>query len=196
MHIVEEFPSGVVLLEPEIYADERGYFFESFNQAGFEQLIPGYRFVQDNQSMSRGGVLRGLHYQIRQPQGKLIRVLHGEIFDVAVDLRRTSPWFATWNAVRLSSEHPRMIWIPPGFAHGFLVLSRQAEVHYKTTDYYSTRHERTILWNDVDLSIEWPIEEAPILSAKDSRGVPLREADAYTWLTPPLATISDICRLI
>ncbi|MGE5112782.1 MAG: dTDP-4-dehydrorhamnose 3,5-epimerase [Acidobacteriaceae bacterium] len=196
MHIVEEFPSGVVLLEPEIYRDERGYFFESFNQAGFEQLIPGYRFVQDNQSMSRGGVLRGLHYQIRQPQGKLVRVLQGEIFDVAVDLRRTSPWFATWNAVRLSSEQPRMIWIPPGFAHGFLVLSGQAEVHYKTTDYYSARHERTILWNDAELCIEWPIEGTPILSVKDSQGVLLREADVYTWPTPRLATISDICRSI
>ena len=196
MRIVEEFPSGVILLEPEIYRDDRGYFFESFNQDQFDRVLPNVRFVQDNQSRSRRNVLRGLHYQVRQPQGKLVRVLAGEVFDVAVDLRRNSPWFGTWNGVRLSSQHARMIWIPPGFAHGFLVLSESAEVHYKATDYYAASHERTILWNDPELAIDWPALEPPILSPKDARGTRFRDAEAYHWLTPPLATISEISPLV
>lgn len=192
MRIVEEFPSGVLLLEPRVYRDERGYFFECFNQAEFEQLVPRVRFVQDNQSRSRRNVLRGLHYQIHQPQGKLIRVLSGEVFDVAVDLRRNSPCFGAWNSVRLSGETPRMVWIPPGFAHGFLVLSEFAEIHYKATDYYAAQHERTILWNDPELGIEWPLTHAPILSAKDERGERFCDAEVYHWLTPPLSTIAQV----
>jgi len=187
MRIVEEFPSGVRLLEPKVYRDDRGYFFESFNQADFDQLIPKVRFVQDNQSRSRLNVLRGLHYQIQQPQGKLVRVLTGEVFDVAVDLRRNSPSFGTWNGVRLSGESPSMLWIPPGFAHGFLVLSEFAEIHYKTTDYYAAQHEQTILWNDPELCIEWPLTQAPVLSPKDQRGLRFRDAEVYHSLTPPLA---------
>jgi dTDP-4-dehydrorhamnose 3,5-epimerase len=196
MRIVEEFPSGVVLLEPEIYRDDRGYFFESFNQAEFDRVLPNVRFVQDNQSRSSRNVLRGLHYQVRQPQGKLVRVLSGEVFDVAVDLRRNSPWFGTWNGVRLSSEEARMIWIPSGFAHGFLVLSDFAEVHYKATDYYAAPHERTILWNDPELAIDWSTLEPPILSSKDACGASFHAAEVYHWLTPPLATISAVCRLV
>lgn len=192
MRIVEEFPSGVLLLEPKVYRDERGYFFESFNQAEFDQVVPRVRFVQDNQSRSRRSVLRGLHYQIRQPQGKLIRVLSGEVFDVAVDLRRNSPCFGTWNSARLSGEIPRMLWIPPGFAHGFLVLSEFAEIHYKATDYYAAQHERTILWNDPELGIEWPLTQLPILSAKDESAVRFRDAELYHWLTPPLTTIAQV----
>lgn len=192
MRIVEEFPSGVLLLEPRVYRDDRGYFFESFNQAEFEQIVPRVRFVQDNQSRSCRNVLRGLHYQVRQPQGKLVRVLSGEVFDVAVDLRRNSPYFGTWNAVRLSGETPRMLWIPQGFAHGFLVLSDFAEIHYKATDYYASEHERTIRWNDPELGIAWPLVEVPILSAKDARGSFFRDAEVYHWLTPPLSTIAEI----
>jgi dTDP-4-dehydrorhamnose 3,5-epimerase len=192
MRIVEEFPSGVLLLEPRVYRDERGHFFESFNQAEFEQIVPRVRFVQDNQSRSCRNVLRGLHYQIRQPQGKLVRVLIGEVFDVAVDLRRNSPSFGKWNGVRLSSETPLTLWLPPGFAHGFLVLSDFAEIHYKATDYYAAEQERTILWNDPELGIEWPIVDAPILSAKDARGSSFRDAEVYHWLTPPLSTIGEV----
>jgi dTDP-4-dehydrorhamnose 3,5-epimerase len=190
MRIVEEFSSGVLLLEPKVYRDDRGYFFESFNQADFDQLVPNVRFVQDNQSRSRRNVLRGLHYQTQQPQGKLVRVLAGEVFDVAVDLRRTSPQFGTWNGVRLSAETPRMLWIPAGFAHGFLVLSNFAEIHYKATDYYAAQHERTILWNDPELAIQWPLSESPVLSTKDERGVRFREAEVYQWITPPLTTFA------
>ena len=192
MRIVEEFPSGVLLLEPRVYADERGCFFESFNQAEFERFVPHVRFVQDNQSRSRRNVLRGLHYQIRHPQGKLVRVLAGEIFDVAVDLRRNSPWFGKWDGVRLSSETPLTLWLPPGFAHGFLVLSDFAEIHYKATDYYAAEQERTILWNDPELGIEWPLAEPPILSAKDQHGTAFSEAEVYHWLTPPLTTIAEV----
>ena len=192
MRIVEEFSSGLLLLEIKVFRDDRGYFFESFNQAEFDQLIPRVRFVQDNQSRSIRHVVRGLHYQIRQPQGKLVRVLSGEVFDVAVDLRRNSPSFGTWNGVLLSSEMQRMLWIPPGFAHGFLVLSEFAEVHYKATDYYAAQYERTILWNDPDLGIAWPQVEAPVLSPKDERGARFRDAEAYHWLTPPLTTIAEV----
>ncbi|HEU5403923.1 MAG TPA: dTDP-4-dehydrorhamnose 3,5-epimerase [Terriglobales bacterium] len=192
VRIVEEFPSGVLVLEPRVYHDDRGYFFESFNQAEFNQFVPKVRFVQDNQSRSRRNVLRGLHYQIRQPQGKLIRVLSGEVFDVGVDLRRNSPWFGMWNGVRLSSDMHRMLWIPPGFAHGFLVLSDFAEIHYKATDYYAAQHERTVLWNDPELGIDWPAVGEPVLSAKDERGERFCDAEVYHWLTPPLTTIAEV----
>lgn len=179
MRILEEFPSGVLLLEPRVYRDDRGYFFESFNQGEFDRLLPNVRFVQDNQSRSRRHVLRGLHYQICQPQGKLVRVIAGEVFDVAVDLRRNSPRFGTWNGVRLSAEVPQMLWIPPGFAHGFLVLSELAEIHYKATDYYAPQHERTILWNDPELGIDWPLTEVPVLSPRDESGLRFRDAEVY-----------------
>jgi len=196
MKIIREYSSGLLLLEPKIYRDDRGHFFESFHQAAFDQLVPNAHFVQDNQSLSHQNVLRGLHYQIRQPQGKLVRVLQGEIFDVAVDLRRNSPWFGTWNALTLSAEHGHMLWIPAGFAHGFYALSAVAEILYKTTDYYAAEQERTVLWNDPDLAIEWPSSGAPLLSAKDQRGVPFREADTYDWMCPPIATLSAVCHRV
>lgn len=165
---------------PRIFEDERGFFFESFNQRLFtERVGASYQFVQDNHSRSVRGVLRGLHYQIRQPQGKFVRVIAGEIFDVAVDIRRSSPTFGQWVGTLLSAENKRQLWIPPGFAHGFLALSEAVEVLYKTTDYYAPQHERTILWNDPDLAIDWPFSEKPILSSKDQAGHLLRDAEVY-----------------
>jgi len=166
----------VLLLRPKVFEDRRGYFLESYNEralasAGFTQ-----HFVQDNHSHSRKGVLRGLHYQIKQPQGKLVRVVSGEIFDVAVDLRRDSGFFGKWLGRRLSSENKLMMWIPPGFAHGFLVLSEMADVLYKTTDYYAPEFERTILWNDPDLAISWQVIGNPLISEKDMAGKKLRDA--------------------
>jgi dTDP-4-dehydrorhamnose 3,5-epimerase len=193
MKIAREFPSGLLLLQPEIYRDDRGFFFESFNQSAFDQIVPGTRFVQDNQSRSSRNVLRGLHYQVRQAQGKLVRVLHGEIFDVAVDLRRNSPTFGSYESLRLSSTHAEMLWIPPGFAHGFYALSESADILYKTTDYYAAAFERTILWNDPDLAIEWPCTDFPHLSAKDARGTAFREADTYDWIYQPPATLPAVC---
>ncbi len=178
MQVVEVFPSGLLLLEPRFFTDDRGYFFESFNQLELEHLIGVVQFVQSNQSKSRRMVLRGLHYQVQQPQGKLIRVLSGEVFDVAVDLREGSPWYGNWNALRLSAHDQRMLWIPPGFAHGFLALTESAEVHYKATEYYAPRYERTVAWNDPDLAIPWPLEGKPILSAKDAHGTAFRETEA------------------
>jgi dTDP-4-dehydrorhamnose 3,5-epimerase len=169
----------VLVLEPKVFGDARGFFFESYNEAHFRELGLPTRFVQDNQSGSRKGVLRGLHYQIKQPQGKLVRALHGEIFDVAVDLRRDSPQFGKWFGLVLSEENRKMLWIPPGFAHGFLVMSEFAEVAYKASDFYAPEHERSLLWNDPVIRIEWPLEGEPTLSAKDAAGVPLAEAETY-----------------
>ncbi len=175
----------VLLLEPRVFSDARGSFFESFRQDVFERLgtpqAPGSApsFVQDNQSRSVRHVVRGLHYQIRQPQGKLVRVVTGEIFDVAVDMRRSSPTFGRWVAAVLSAENKMQLWIPPGFAHGLLVLSEVADLLYKTTDYYAPEYERTLLWNDPALGIEWPVTAAPILSAKDAAGTPLAQADVF-----------------
>ncbi|HEX6879330.1 MAG TPA: dTDP-4-dehydrorhamnose 3,5-epimerase [Terriglobales bacterium] len=196
MRVVEAYPSGLMLLEPEVYSDDRGHFFESFNQRALERLVGAVQFVQDNQSRSRRMVLRGLHYQVHQPQGKLIRVLQGEIFDVAVDLREGSPWFGRWNALLLRACDQRMLWIPPGFAHGFLALSDRVEVHYKTTEYYAPQYERTLAWNDLDLGIPWPLDGEPILSAKDAHGIPLRDAETCCWpmeysSRPPDRTISQ-----
>ena len=172
---------GVLVLTPRVFGDERGFFFESFNQRRFQALV-GERvsFVQENHSRSMGGVLRGLHYQIRQAQGKLVRVLRGEIFDVAVDIRRSSPTFKHWVGVRLSSENKEQLWIPKGFAHGFYVLSRVAEVLYLTTDYYAPEHERAIIWNDADLAIEWPLTSSPVLSDKDRQAHPLAAAELFS----------------
>jgi dTDP-4-dehydrorhamnose 3,5-epimerase len=170
----------VLILEPRVFEDPRGFFFESYNRRVFKEatgLDP--QFVQDNQSFSVRNVLRGLHYQVRQPQGKLITVLAGEIFDVAVDLRRSSPTFGKWVSATLSGGTHRAIWIPPGFGHGFLVLSEHALVQYKATDYYAPEHERTVLWNDPDLAIAWPLEGEPIVSDKDARGARLGAAELF-----------------
>ncbi|GIX29053.1 dTDP-4-dehydrorhamnose 3,5-epimerase [Pelomicrobium sp. G1] len=171
----------VLLIEPKVFEDERGFFFESFNQRAFREatgLNPA--FVQDNHSRSFKNVLRGLHYQLPpKAQGKLVRVVAGEVFDVAVDLRRRSPTFGRWVGTRLSGENKRMLWIPEGFAHGFLVLSEYADFLYKTTDYYSPEHERTLAWNDPAIAIRWPLEDRPILSVKDRTGQPLKEATLF-----------------
>jgi dTDP-4-dehydrorhamnose 3,5-epimerase len=170
----------VLLFEPQVFGDDRGFFFESFNHAKFEEAIgKTVRFVQDNHSKSAKDVLRGLHYQIHQPQGKLVRVVQGEVFDVAVDLRRTSPYFGRWVGERLSAENKRQIWVPEGFGHGFLVLSETAEFLYKTTDYYAPQYERCIAWNDATLSINWPDSSSPILSAKDEKGRSLADAEVF-----------------
>lgn len=170
----------VLLIEPAVYGDERGFFFESFNEATFAKAA-GFRprFVQDNHSRSGKNVLRGLHYQIRQAQGKLVRVVAGEVFDVSVDLRRSSPTFGRWTGARLSAENKRMLWIPEGFAHGFLVLSDSADFIYKTTDFYAPQHERCIIWNDPDIGIEWPLASEPVLAAKDRAGNRLTAADVF-----------------
>jgi dTDP-4-dehydrorhamnose 3,5-epimerase len=170
----------VLVLEPQRYGDARGFFLETWNAREFAALGIGAPFVQDNHSRSSRHVLRGLHYQLRQPQGKLVRVAAGEIWDVAVDLRRSSPSFGRWAGVRLEAAAPRLMWIPPGFAHGFLVLSESADVLYKTTDYYAPEHECALLWNDPALGIDWPLAgAAPILSERDRRATPLAQAPTY-----------------
>jgi dTDP-4-dehydrorhamnose 3,5-epimerase len=169
----------VLAIEPRVFGDARGFFLESWNAKAFAGAGIPALFVQDNHSRSPRGVLRGLHYQIVQPQGKLIRVVAGEVFDVAVDLRRHSPTFGQWVGDRLSGDGKRMLWIPPGFGHGFLVLSESADFLYKTTDYYAPEHERVIAWNDPDLAIAWPLEGAPILSARDTAGVRFRDAEVF-----------------
>jgi dTDP-4-dehydrorhamnose 3,5-epimerase len=171
--------SGLFILELRVFADERGFFLESYNEQAMAGIGIRERFVQDNHSCSRRNVLRGLHYQVKQVQGKLVRVVEGEILDVAVDLRRSSPSFAKWEGVRLSGENKRMLWIPPGFAHGFRVISEKAHVLYKATDYYAPEQERTLAWNDPELKINWELDGAPIVSAKDQRGVWLRDAETF-----------------
>lgn len=170
----------VLLIEPKVFGDDRGFFFESFNAREFEEAT-GVRdvFVQDNHSRSTRGVLRGLHYQILRPQGKLVRVVAGEVLDVAVDLRRSSPRFGKWTSARLSAENRRQMWVPPGFAHGFVVLSDSAEFLYKTTDYWFPEHERRLRWNDQTLSINWELEGLPQLAEKDATAPSLDEADTY-----------------
>jgi dTDP-4-dehydrorhamnose 3,5-epimerase len=169
----------VLLIEPKVFGDARGFFFESWNERQFEHAGIKARFVQDNHSRSEKGVLRGLHYQVRQAQGKLIRVIQGEIFDVAADVRRGSPTFGKWEGARLSAQAKNMLWVPVGFAHGFCVLSDFAEVLYKTTDFYAPEHERSIAWNDPDLKIDWPLSGAPLLSPKDAAGLRLRDAELF-----------------
>jgi len=168
-----------MLLEPKVFGDERGFFLESYNEATFRSLGLPTRFLQDNHSGSRRGVLRGLHYQLRQPQGKLVRALQGEIFDVAVDLRRDSPQFGQWFGTGLSAENRRMLWVPPGFGHGFLVTSDFAEVAYKATELYAPAFERSILWSDPAIGIEWPLDGEPILSEKDRAGALLADAETF-----------------
>lgn len=170
----------VMLIEPKVFGDARGFFFESFNQKAFnDATCTHYPFVQDNHSRSARGVLRGMHYQIQKPQGKLVRVVQGAVFDVAVDLRRSSPSFGQWVGVELSAENRRQLWIPPGFAHGFLVLSESADFLYKTTEYYAPQHERCLAWNDSDLGIAWPATGSLNLSAKDQQGVAFRHAELF-----------------
>ncbi len=170
----------VLVFEPQVFGDDRGFFFESFNARRFESLTGiSANFVQDNHSKSAQNVLRGLHYQIQQPQGKLVRAAAGSIFDVVVDMRRSSPFFGRWVGVELSADNKRQIWVPPGFAHGFVVTSETAECLYKTTDYWAPEHERSLLWNDPALGIDWPLTGAPMLSAKDLQGKPLADAESF-----------------
>ena len=172
---------GVVLVEPKVFEDERGFFFESYHKRLFDGQEISLEFVQDNHSRSRQGALRGLHYQIRQPQGKLVRVILGEIYDVAVDLRKSSPTFGQWTGHTLSAENKKQLYVPPGFAHGFYVVSEWSEVLYKATDYYAPQWERTLLWNDEQINISWPVQngKGPLLSPKDAMGLSLHQAEVY-----------------
>ncbi|MEQ1881560.1 MAG: dTDP-4-dehydrorhamnose 3,5-epimerase [Burkholderiales bacterium] len=170
----------VLLIEPRVFGDPRGFFLESYHRRQFAEATGvDIEFVQDNHSRSAKNVLRGLHYQIRQPQGKLVRVVAGEVFDVAVDLRQSSPRFGRWTGARLSAENRRMMWIPPGFAHGFLALSDSAEMLYKATDYYAPEHERCIRWHDAKIAVAWPLDGTPLVSEKDAKGLPLEQAEVY-----------------
>ena len=171
--------ADVKLVEPRVFGDARGFFMESWNDRALREAGIDATFVQDNHSRSGQRVLRGLHYQVRHAQGKLVRVVAGEVFDVAVDMRRSSPTFGRWVGVTLSEHDKRMLWVPAGFAHGFLVLSPSADFLYKTTDYYHPEHERTLLWNDADVGIDWPLDGEPLLAAKDAAGKRLRDAEAY-----------------
>jgi dTDP-4-dehydrorhamnose 3,5-epimerase len=179
MKIIPTSIPDVVLLEPKVFGDERGFFYESWNKRTFAELGIAADFVQDNHSKSQKNVLRGLHYQIEHAQGKLVRVTVGAVYDVAVDLRRSSPTFGRWVGFTLSAADKRMAWIPPGFAHGFCVTSDSAEFLYKTTDYWSPAHERTLLWNDPQLAIPWPLAGEPLLAAKDKTGTPLHQAETF-----------------
>ena len=180
MNVVPTEIPEVLIIEPKVFEDDRGFFFESFNQRTFaEKTGVEADFVQDNHSRSSQNVLRGLHYQIQQPQGKLVRVVAGAVFDVAVDIRKSAPTFGKWVGCLLSAENKRLLWVPVGFAHGFLVVSQTAEVLYKTTDYYAPVHERCILWNDTDLAINWELTAPPVLSAKDQAGQPFKAAELF-----------------
>ena len=180
MNIIKTDIADVLVIEPHVFGDERGFFYESFNQKVWQEKTDiKTTFVQDNHSRSEKEVLRGLHYQIQQPQGKLVRVIRGAVFDVAVDIRQSSPTFGRWVGFELSEDNHRQMWIPKGFAHGFLVLSDVAEFLYKTTDYWASQHERAIIWNDPDLAIKWPLQNPPILSAKDAKGMPFKEAEYF-----------------
>ncbi|AEA66441.1 MULTISPECIES: dTDP-4-dehydrorhamnose 3,5-epimerase [Pseudomonas] len=180
MKVIATRLPDVLVIEPKVFGDDRGFFYESFNARAFAEATGcTLQFVQDNHSRSTRGVLRGLHYQIEQAQGKLVRVTAGEVLDVAVDIRRSSPTFGQWASVRLSAQNHRQMWVPPGFAHGFVVLSESADFLYKTTDYYAPSAERCIRWDDPQLAIDWEFEGAPILSAKDQNGKALHEADLF-----------------
>lgn len=180
MNIITTPIPDLLVFEPEVFSDERGFFMETFRESFFNQAGINYSFVQDNHSASIGGVLRGLHYQIKRPQGKLIRVIHGEVYDVAVDIRANSETFGQHVGVYLSANNHRQFWVPPGFAHGFLVTSDRAEFIYKCTDYYAPEYERSLLWNDPALAIEWPTRGSPILSQKDADGLLLNESECYS----------------
>ena len=180
MNAIPQAIPDVILFEPKVFGDDRGFFFESFNHARFEEAV-GHpvQFVQDNHSKSVKGVLRGLHYQIQQPQGKLVRVVQGEVFDVAVDIRKSSPTFGQWVGALLTADNKHQLWVPEGFAHGFVVLSDTAEFLYKTTAYYAPAHERSILWSDADLAIDWTTDVSPTLSAKDQAAKLLKDAEVF-----------------
>ncbi|WP_398313370.1 dTDP-4-dehydrorhamnose 3,5-epimerase [Zoogloea sp.] len=180
MKVIQTAIPDLLILEPKVFGDTRGFFMESFNARSFQEATGlNVDFVQDNHSRSAKGVLRGLHYQIQQAQGKLVRVVRGSVFDVAVDLRKGSPTFGKWEGVELSEENNRQFWIPPGFAHGFLVTSESADFLYKTTDYYAPEHERSLAWNDPDVGVEWPLDGEPLLSAKDLAGKRLSECETF-----------------
>ncbi|MCB1150348.1 dTDP-4-dehydrorhamnose 3,5-epimerase [bacterium] len=180
MNVIRTDLNDVLIVEPRVFQDDRGFFFESWNAARWREATGlATEFVQDNHSSSRLGVVRGLHYQVRHVQGKLVRVVRGEIYDVALDLRRSSPDFGRWTGVRLSAENRRQLWIPAGFAHAFMALTDDAEVLYKTTDYWAPEHERTIVWNDVDLAIDWGVCGVPILSGKDAEGTAFANAETF-----------------
>jgi len=179
MNIVKTEIPEVLIIEPKVFGDARGFFFESYNQKAMAEAGITATFVQDNHSRSAKNVLRGLHYQIQQPQGKLVRVVVGEVYDVALDVRKSSPTFGQWVGFNLSAENKRMAWIPPGFAHGFLVVSDYAEFLYKTTNFWAPQHERCIRWDDPDLGIAWPLAGEPLLAAKDSAGLQLKDAEVF-----------------
>ncbi|MBI1904814.1 MAG: dTDP-4-dehydrorhamnose 3,5-epimerase [Rhodocyclales bacterium] len=180
MEVVETQLAGPLIIEPKVFGDSRGFFFESYNVRTFAERVGlDAAFVQDNHSRSARGVLRGLHYQIRQPQGKLVRVVRGAVFDVAVDMRKSSPTFGRWTGCELTEDNHRQFWIPPGFAHGFLVLSELADFLYKTTDYYAPEHERCLAWNDLTVAVDWPLTGEPLLSGKDRIGAALDECEAF-----------------
>jgi len=186
MKVIPTALAGVLIIEPRVFGDERGFFFESFNQKAFRQATGiDVNFVQDNHSRSANGVLRGLHYQIEQPQGKLVRVVRGAVFDVAVDLRKSSPTFGQWLGLELTEENKRQLWIPAGFAHGFMTLSKSADFLYKTSDYYAPQFERCIAWDDPDLAIDWPLNDSqPLISVKDRAGLPLAGAPVFEGSGP------------
>jgi len=169
----------VVLIEPKLFGDHRGFFMETFREDEFNEKVQDVRFVQDNHSMSGKGILRGLHYQIKRPQGKLVRVIEGEVFDVVVDIRKSSLYFGQWVGVTLSAENRKMLWVPPGFAHGFYVLSDSAQFIYKCTDYYAPEFERCMLWSDETIGIKWPVTASPVLSAKDENGTLFKDAEVF-----------------
>lgn len=179
MKLIETSLPDVLLLEPKVFGDSRGFFMESWNRQTFTDLGLNLEFVQDNHSRSARGVLRGLHYQLNEPQGKLVRVTSGAVFDVAVDLRRSSPHFGQWTGHELSAENQRMLWVPPGFGHGFLVLSDSADFLYKTTSYYAPQWDRGIRWDDPEIGVQWPVDQAPTLSAKDQVLPLIRDAEIY-----------------
>lgn len=180
MNVIETVIPDLLIIEPQVFGDDRGFFLESFNEEKFRAKTGvTSKFVQDNHSRSTKNVLRGLHYQIQQPQGKLVRVVTGEVFDVAVDIRKSSPTFGRWAGCLLSEANKRQFWVPPGFAHGFVVLSDTADFLYKTTDYYAPEYERSILWNDPEIDIDWQIKGEPILSTKDQNGLPLEKAEVF-----------------
>ena len=180
MNILPTEVADVLIIEPRVFGDDRGFFYESYNEKAFiEKTGLMVNFVQDNHSRSDQNVLRGLHYQVQQPQGKLVRAIAGTILDVAVDIRKSSPTFGQWVGTLLSAENKRQLWVPPGFAHGFCVMSSIAEVLYKTTDYYAPQHERCVVWNDPDLAIAWPLTGEPVVSAKDQVGQPLKTAEVF-----------------
>jgi dTDP-4-dehydrorhamnose 3,5-epimerase len=182
IQITDTSLEDVKILRPEVFGDDRGFFMETFRDREFRENVKDVTFVQDNHSRSGKGVLRGLHYQIRQPQGKLVRVIAGEVFDVAVDIRKSSPDFGRWAGAVLSAENKDMLWVPPGFAHGFYVMSDHAEFLYKCTQYYAPEHERVILWNDPAIGIDWPLSgsDRPLLSSKDENGVLLENAEVFS----------------